>query len=49
MAAEQAMLAGSPGAGNQNYNQKTETELNSSTAGGSTPAPAKIGFFQYED
>lgn len=47
VAVEQAMLAGSPGAANQNYNQKKETELNSSTAGGSTSA--KIVFFQDED
>lgn len=47
MAAEQAMLAGSPGAKNENYNKKEEKELNPSTAGGSTHA--KIGFFQYED
>lgn len=47
VAVEQPMLAGSPGAANQNYNQKKETELNSSTAGGSNPA--KIGFFQDED
>lgn len=47
VAVEQAMLAGSPGAANENYNKKKETELNSSTAGGSTSA--KIGFFQDED
>lgn len=47
MAAEQAMLAGSPGAKNENYNKKEEKELNSSTVGGSTHA--KIGFFQDED
>ena len=47
VAVEQAMLAGSPGAANENYNKKEETELNNSTVGGSNPA--KINLFQFEE
>lgn len=47
VAVEQPMLAGSPGAANENYNKKEETELNNSTVGGSNPA--KINLFQFEE
>jgi hypothetical protein len=49
MAVENAMLAGSPGASNQNYNTHGEHELNNSNAGGNHPNPAKTSFPFYEE
>lgn len=48
VAVEQAMLAGSPGVGNENYKQNEEKELNNSIAGGGSN-PAKINLFQFEE
>lgn len=48
IAVEQAMLAGSPGASNQNYNTHGERELNNSNAGGNASNPAKTSFPFYE-
>ena len=49
MAVENAMLAGSLGASNQNYNTHGEHELNNSNAGGNHPNPAKTSFPFYEE
>ena len=49
MAVENAMLAGSPGASNENYNIHGEHEINNSNAGGNHPNPAKTSFPFYEE
>ena len=49
MAVENAMLAGSPGASNENNNIHGEREINNTNAGGNRPNPAKTSFPFYEE